>query len=110
MRSSYLFWINRGTLFGRIILNENANNNAYRAVPQDAHDFGRPEGVRGFSRILGRIKSLSRQVSEKGLFQVFLCFSFGSSMGCLLSIIYLYTFKYGSPDSPEGLLFSPAEW
>ena len=61
-------------MFGRIIFNENANNNAYRAVPQDAHDFGRPEGVRGFSRILVRIKSLSRQVSEKGLFQVFFVF------------------------------------
>ena len=35
MRSSYIFWIDRGTLFGRIIFNENANNNAYRAVPQD---------------------------------------------------------------------------
>ena len=40
MRSSYIFWIDRGTLFGRIIFNENANNNAYRAVPQDTHDFG----------------------------------------------------------------------
>ena len=27
-------------MFGRIIFNENANNNAYRAVPQDTHDFG----------------------------------------------------------------------
>ena len=27
-------------MFDRIIFNENANNNAYRAVPQDTHDFG----------------------------------------------------------------------
>ena len=36
MRSSYIFEIDRGTLFGRIIFNENANH----AVPQDARDFG----------------------------------------------------------------------
>ena len=31
---------NFGSLFGRVIFNANANNNAYRAVPQDrkAHD------------------------------------------------------------------------
>ena len=36
---SFIFEIDRGALFGRIIFNGNANNNADCTLPQDAHEF-----------------------------------------------------------------------
>ena len=92
MRSSYIFWIDRGMLFGRIVFNKNANNNAYRAVPQDTHDLGCPEGVQGFSRILVRKSHRPDRFQRRVCFKFFHCFSFVSSMGCLpLLILYSLT-------------------
>ena len=110
MRSSSIFEIDRGTLFGRIITNENANNDAYRAVPQDAHDLGPIHcEILGIFTHYGRYKIAVLQWTDfregavSSLRFVFLLVLAGDVY--YHSFIYFHIFKYDCPVIPKRLLF-----
>ena len=79
-------------MFGRIIFNENANNNAYCTVPQDTHDFGPIHcEITGIFAHYGMYKMaiLLDRFQRRACFKFFICFSFGSS-----SNFYYYLFIF----------------
>ena len=95
--------------FARIIFNENANNNVFHAVLQDAHAFVPIHcaiaGIFTHSSTNKIAVLQGTNFREGHVSRFFLCFPFGSSRGCLSLFIYFYIFKHGSPVRPKGSLF-----